>query len=1458
MRPCRQKIILASRWAVLLELPVPSFLTKGLIGLSVALALMGAAAATAGEAAPFQATTPPAQPQLSAWSSVTSAQGSSAQNQNPNVPAATASLSADHPGMALVATAGVMALPPAASLAGSALGRWWLKTIDYLPGGWRKFILPALSTAALSIYVTKELVRRGIILPSSSYPSDPSHEMLDYELLPDLMSEHSTGSGPDPDDPKLIPVPHPDLKPYLSLDEIRDHIFQRSLDRDDELSSDEDYAVEAVEYLLARHDFYDYFVSNPEAHQLMQWLSQASSNQLQQQLKNLKDAQQNPLFTDTELVGWSQQTLRNFLVHGVVNALELHVYLGLILGGGDFAAPEIAHYYDVDPPKVLATQAEIVGRLKQYHHHLKVVPHKLPHDASMDQIKAALDSLSYLQIKDRLHTALVRHDMGHIPLQQHSLLQGSHLFYFYKDVLINFSKKNNPNKSMNKAEIKNQKILGLLFLNHVINIREPDPDDRFQHMMQQYELGVGIPELSISFLNAMKQRYRQTLHDLLSYLQSHHILLPHELSKYSTQNFVLSRQAEETKAAIITGYHQLSPADLIAVGERELGLPRDAAPLTRSQIDNFMAVLADYPIIQVLFLTNVLGLQSLRTGELVRIFNFSLSDVEKYEKVMKVSFLNFLNVTSPADNLRVLRHAAGTQSSGFENIISRSVLEKRFDKLTPAQVVNTLITPANSPFHRVIGVDEFISHHNYQDLIAKIKADEIDTWIFMALFLHLNKVSHLGLAEMLDLSAEQFSQRRLQLIDKIETFLAAQLTAPRLAVAANYAENMGHSGHNAALTLPRIRAQLGYDRNLDIATNATTVMARLREPASDHWDTVSQILAHQTWFRQSTPQHSDHPLRLSYEQFMLLDEQVLLTPMFEHIFVYYLLNLDAKIAIHELATYHDTDNKQIRSYGYLIMSHILHLLLNESIIGTPPTAAWNQSAYWAWYQSMADRLAFYHLSPQDLAAQIRITLDEPTALMDVNLQVWQEAFMNRLNARDFSHNEWLVYLYKMFKLEPGSLTARVAPQDVDLDMLVHKHMSMISPKLTMMPKSKSGTRATHMLAGLRDDVHASYSYATSQTDQATSEAAAGGFDENVVGEIREWFDNLTLTDLTQHLKQFYTQISPRPWPAKAPVISELLSYINTLDNEVSWLVLGADILGYEGLDAALVAEHYPAYTVVRNDMLRSLKSIIHRHNASVDTLLFTRPTSLMNYSMQFLESNLRLALNNPQYRVNRVKLALFEEHYLDDNPILWQIYMALAGYRSQFKHSLHPDQLHHLVLKHLLQNTKSALNLTAHTSARRHYLIDHMDAFNHLRYPTSFKGLISSDDLGIYFSTLTPASIMNYITSLDEDGEAITWNHTFNARSRIVYSNPSRYDEWMEFLSSDEIRADPLMNDILLRVLLKLDSYSSPEAVAALHGVSVEHVKEQISYLNFLINKFLREDGNELFEADHNDLAQQE
>lgn len=1259
--------------------------------------------------------------------------------------------------------------------------RWWLKVIEKIPSRIKKWLLPATVVGVGGGYVAAHVLKATQSI--SGEGEEYSFEGLDESLLPSSETLESSSEPPD-FDPSLVMLASLKYE-QRERERISDQVFEESLDKEDN-----QLEMEILQKMLSHQFDADVFLSNPEAHRLLSWPSLITSDEIKQRIRNIKNDQGTAMFSEQAVQLWDRRHLYNFLSHGIHHSLETHIFLGLIMGGGEFRTIEIAQYYKVDPDDVIMAKSKIIKRMNQFYRQIQQAPTKLSHRASSAEIERAILALDPMIIRTMLDKQMVELGLPPLPVYQRRFFKNRHLLRFYQQWLL-------YRHPTNKELRKERGILAQRFLQEVLQIQRVNPNN--PNDKASYE--VSFSELRRTPFHVMvRSRRIEIFRQLDQYFKSENIFLPVKITQHSG---ALSEQAESYSAELSQAYLLLSEDDVALLGQKHLGLQK----LQKDHLEKFLDILSAYPVMPPLFLSQVLGVEKTSEMAFSQLFDLSVSNIRYYAHKLRHVFLNFIDI--PHSPQRAT--PAKSQKNSYR-MLSESELQDEFAQMSASQVLKNL-TRFHGWTSHTQAVDQFVSNRAYRRFIHDMMSQPSHMRIFLSHILQLDETDLPSIAQMFEMSPAELDERVNQVKDRVHSFLSSQLPSVT-------------ASESAVLTQPS-QSFLGDLPSTALLDQLDELMERLRQADQDSWSWVSARLGSQPWFMADVP-HFVKDMKFSKKHFELLDHEVLTTPLRKYLFLVSLLGGHHQIQVlsgNEIARQFGVLRAQQPAKSIYVQAQIVHLLLTGEVSSYLDG---DQSVKYMkyHYQVITDRLAWQTVSDRfvtdRVVLQIRRVFGDSSAMSDISPPEFRK-LLTESEQNIFGDNLrfWMIYLYDVLGFKLGELTAHLSPghdrslQDTDIDALLRQKRNIFVPVLS------------HQIQDERKTINEQFSeMVTSSYNQSIGMADLESKSASMPSHVHEWYENLGMSELIDRLSRWYGRVNDMVWVDPSVSVSEVMNYIETLPTDFAWQVFGGAILGYENIDMAQL-RHHPGFHDQLSQIESSLFEILLPHSG-VSSIELTEPTSLLEYSKRDLEKSLRQSLNDPSYVMNPAKIVLFEKYYLRSSKVLWQIYMWLAGYKANFKGVTPFYKLPERLKDHLIQNTKTALKIAADGSDRI-YLVDHVTAFHYLRYPESFKMDLSYDQLLNYESTISELSLISHLTSvisLDDPQGFVTTSHTFGFGGKFLISQNHihNYKDLINYIHH-VVRADPLRHHIFLAKIAGLTN-ASDDDIAQEHQVARQMVQD--------------------------------
>lgn len=1275
--------------------------------------------------------------------------------------------------------------------------RWWLKVIEKIPPKIKKWLLPALTVGVGGGYVATHILKATQSL--SEEGEEYLFEDLDDELLPSSETLELSPEPPDLD-PSLVMLASLKLG-QRDRERIMDQVFEKSLNKIDE--EDSQHEMQFVKKMISHQLDVDVFLNNPEAHRLLSWPSLITNDEIKQKIRNIKDDQGVAMFSEQAVQLWDRRHLYNFLSHGVNQSLETHIFLGLIMGAGEFDTIEIAQYYKVDPVDVIMAKSEIIKRMNQFYHQIKQSPTKLSYRASSAEIERTILALNPTIVQMTFDKKMAELGLAPMPVYQRMFFKSRHLLRFYQQRIL-------YRHPTNKAVRKEQEILTQRFLQEVLQIQEVNPKNR--DAQSSYEVSFSDRRRS-PFHTMVRSRRLEIFKQLNQYFMSENIFLPIGITQYLGP---LSEQGESYSAELYSTYLLLSEEDVALLGQKNLGLLDQK--LQKDHLEKYLDILSAYPVMHTLFLSQVLGVEKSSDMAFSQLFDLSVSATRYYTHKLRHIFFNFIDIPHSLQRANPVK----SQKNSYR-MSSGSELLDDFAEMSDSQVLKKMIR-FHGLFSHIQTVDEFVSNRAYRRLIHEMMSQPVEMRIFLSHILQLDETDLSSIAQMFEMIPADFDEHVSRVEAQVYSFLSSQFPSPSALASASASELAANTEHTQSSIFGDLQSTTLLDQ-------VDELMENLRQADQEAWSGVSARLGKQSWFMNDMP-HFSKNIKLTKEHFELLDREVLTTPLRKYLFLIKLLGGHHQI--------HALSGKEItKQYGLFlprwqaqltyVRTQIVHVLLTNEISSYLDSD--KSIKYMRYhYQVVTDRLAWQAVSDQfvtdRVVDRIRTVFGDSLAMSDVSPAEFRKLLTQR--EQDIFQDNlrfWIIYFYDVLGFKFGELTAHLSPdhhqslQDSDIDALLKEKKNIFNPVKMSQVQDERKTIKDQFSEMVALSYNLSIGMAGLESNSASSHS-----------HIIEWYENLGLSEFIDRLSSWYGRVYNMPWVDPSVRVSEVMNYIDTLQTDLAWQVFAGAVLGYENIDMAHLRRHHGfhhQYSEIQSSLSKIMLTSAHKHSV-VSSIEFTQPTSLLQFSKRYLEQSFRYSLNDSNYVIDPKKIVLFEKYYLGSSQILWQIYMHLAGYKANFKGVTPFDKLPEALKHHLIQNTKTALKLTA-AGPDRIYLVDHATAFHYLRYPKSFKMNLSYDQLLDYESTITDLSLISHlhsVISVDSDlKDFSTSSHSFGFGGQFLISQNKIYD-YQDLISyiHHVVRADPLRHHIFLAKIARI-SYQSDHVIAQDHQVSREIIQ---------------------------------
>lgn len=1325
-------------------------------------------------------------------------------------------------------------------------GGWLNRIMARMPAGFQKWsagVVAALSGAYFINLATREPFQSmsleelwsGVLLSASQLQGHPTDGDNSYRR------SYQNQQNPTPEDPNPMIPPSLGIARESDMEAISDKAFDRYSQKDSDANE-----LWVMKQILSRFVNSHRFLNSPGAEKLMLLPSTLSKDHLHERLSLLTDAKGKPLLTPKALASWDRRQLYNFLASEIQSALEVHIFLGGILAN-EWKTVELSNIYEEEPGTILAAKYRLFERIAQYdkaHHKARV---KLGKNASMAQVHKALIGLSPSYIKSTIETKMIALGKPPLSVGQKPFLQGKHLYSYY----LYLSNVKGLNQKLQKDHGDKKKI----FLQEILEVQESeflDKNPKDGHLVR-YSDRIKYPTQE-----AFRKQVINTYTDMIEFFIRQDIFMPPELIAY---NGSMGERAEEILGTLHSTLLTYNAAKFQKIGKK-LGLK---ASLTQDKVERFLDIISPFSLAQVLLLSQVFGIDTVDKKELYVTFDLSPPEFKNYSERMETVFINFI---SPAGSHKTLAAQLATRklkkTTKQPRIFSVSQLAEKFASFTDRKLLRSLLSNYEDTYTIKAGVDLSVDRLAFHEMIKAITADPVKQRIFYSQYLHLDEADQKIIAEIFQLSEKTINQKTLEIHNEVLAFLGKHaesrdggfqiLSLDHQVTTASVKkqdrdkkneENYDPTFLKDKKTHQNISHQIFYQRFSQLAIQpyseevVDTMLHKLHPQNNPDWASYQEQLGTRQWLMKSVGQ----PVLISKKQYVTFVTEVLDTPLKKHIFLSKLVELP-ELSWSKLMAIHGMGRFNLEKVELSIKRNFLQVILGGELVdiaslsGTPAFLRQQLKLY-------TDSLTFNLLSSEDLVGNMEKAMGQRYGIEPKTVQDVADLIKQKQQDWVLTDEERAIYLYLFHGFQPGHIA--VASSYAGRGSVPHSQEVMKLWSLTPPKVSIYLANLKHMVNRTLEDLSLE-----ENTEVVVSVADPRPF--------IEWYEDRKILEIKERLAHWYKYATRRRLDMQEGALVSLQSFIHSeLATSEDWYNYLVGILSYpvvgelqEAVDAAGASSYHMSRD--KADQIRGLESKLlgyigtdrdlARHSApsvGSDSVVLRQPTSLLRFPLHFFEAKLRRILMKPDYSLSTPKLRFFEKHYLSTSPMLWQIYLQLAGYQTEFAGKLHPHELHPAVLKDLQRKMLVALSL-ATTSSSRLYISDMISVFSALKAPNqAINATLDLKDLKNFYSVYSMEAVVEHLKALPwlPSSQDIRKSYLAHEPHPVTSEEALLREDLSEYLASD-VFVDPFLHHIFLSHIMALDEFSVSK-MSTTYGYSKREITDAIRKLTDEITAIIDE-----------------
>lgn len=467
---------------------------------------------------------------------------------------------------------------------------------------WMRFLAksPALRQTILGVVAAgasiAHVTRR--ILPAA--PNNLSQEDFASPHVQLIPSEHIHFGSQEPQRASQStdsPDPEPS-GPYLPvLPEIHDEQWLRQQEKKERSKGIRQMRNRVLKFPDGRH-----FLATNHGRDLIMVPITITDDTLRSRLTELTKTSGEKLLTHDKVVLWNRSHMLEFTTTQIHSSLEMHIWLATL--GGQYSVQQIGEIYGKSPEEIHRLTSQIYARLIQHIKPTRQLRLPLTH-RSPQSIYQNLAGMNKQNMRRALEAKI--HEVGELNYteEQWSFITPHYLAKFYADEDLSSSDK---------------RILLSIFFQ--VASEAPSQDRPY-----------------VSFFQKLR-----------NFLSENHVFLPAYLGMYREKLNATHRQTLQHLHFRLEG---LSATDLSALAAQ---IPQET--LTKDHIRGFIATLEAYPMAEIAFLSQVLGLDGLHKTSFAIRHNLPLLHVSVLVKDLKKVFSNYVREvrgTQPQPSKPVMR-----------------------------------------------------------------------------------------------------------------------------------------------------------------------------------------------------------------------------------------------------------------------------------------------------------------------------------------------------------------------------------------------------------------------------------------------------------------------------------------------------------------------------------------------------------------------------------------------------------------------------------------------------------------------------------------------------------------------------------------------------------------------------------------------------------------------------------